>query len=227
MAQNIFEIPVSIDFQAHRCQWQIDDGRGEFVVETEQLPLHFDEVGELIEKPERIKAVSLNPYEVREEFLKASSPDEILRFLRKTGRFTLDTAIKYADFKDWQAQTRLLMVNPPTKWANLISKDFLFMLRSHDSFRIAFIWSDHGYSGCIAVLNTLHAIVATVQLDHLRGAKHKFCKRQDCGLPFEIVSRHRRRYCSQYCAHIESVRRLRARRKRSSKTQRDTHGDKI
>ena len=69
----------------------------------------------------------------------------------------------------------------------------------------------------LAVIETtdaLSAIVTTIELDHLRGAKFGACARTDCPQFFEITSNHKRKYCSQYCAHFASVRRTRARQKR-------------
>lgn len=49
----------------------------------------------------------------------------------------------------------------------------------------------------------------TITADYLHGTKFRICARRDCGLPFEIQSKHKRNYCTQYCAHLESVRRNR------------------
>jgi hypothetical protein len=51
------------------------------------------------------------------------------------------------------------------------------------------------------------AIEATITFDHLRKIKTRICKRADCMKPFPIESRHKRKYCSQYCGHLESMRR--------------------
>lgn len=53
------------------------------------------------------------------------------------------------------------------------------------------------------------AIRMTVTIDLLRRVRFKICARRDCGLPFAISSKHKRRFCSQYCGHLESVRRNR------------------
>ena len=70
---------------------------------------------------------------------------------------------------------------------------------------------------------TRDAIFLSAWLDFARGARFRFCKRPDCPkhrpgtVPFELTSRHRRRYCSQYCAHLESMRRIRARQSSADK----------
>jgi hypothetical protein len=51
------------------------------------------------------------------------------------------------------------------------------------------------------------AIRMTVTTDLLLRLEFKVCARPDCGLPFPVKTKHKRDYCSQYCAHLESVRR--------------------
>lgn len=54
------------------------------------------------------------------------------------------------------------------------------------------------------------AIQTTVLSDFLNGNKYGVCARSDCRRFFPIVTRHTRQYCEQYCAHLESIRRRRA-----------------
>ena len=54
-------------------------------------------------------------------------------------------------------------------------------------------------------------ILTTITIDHLRGTKFRTCARFDCGTIFALESQHKRNYCCQYCAHLESVRRNRRR----------------
>jgi len=53
------------------------------------------------------------------------------------------------------------------------------------------------------------AICIATTVDLLRRVDFKVCARGDCELPFKVVSKHSKQYCSQYCAHLESVRRNR------------------
>jgi hypothetical protein len=53
------------------------------------------------------------------------------------------------------------------------------------------------------------SILATVQFKLVQGAKFRTCARKDCRLPFEVTSHHKRRFCTQYCAHITSLRQRR------------------
>jgi len=65
-------------------------------------------------------------------------------------------------------------------------------------------------SGPAAVITTFafqEALAASVRIDHLLRAKIRRCRRPDCGIPFAAVGPRKRKYCSWYCGHIESVRR--------------------
>ena len=53
------------------------------------------------------------------------------------------------------------------------------------------------------------AIHTTITIDLLRKVKFRRCAREDCLIPFAVESKHRRKYCTQYCGHIESVRKKR------------------
>ena len=54
-----------------------------------------------------------------------------------------------------------------------------------------------------------HLLIVTICADLARGLRFQECKRKDCGFPFPIETAHKRKYCSQYCGHLESVRRQR------------------
>jgi hypothetical protein len=67
----------------------------------------------------------------------------------------------------------------------------------------------------IGVGDTRSALYLTLWLQKVRDAKFRYCKRGDCPVhapgkkPFS-VSRSDQVYCSQYCAHLESLRKKRA-----------------
>jgi len=76
-------------------------------------------------------------------------------------------------------------------------------------YEIAFARHRSGSSAHVSVNLTFPSVLATVQFKLVQGAKFRFCARKDCRLPFEITSRHKRRFCTQYCAHITSLRQRR------------------
>ena len=57
--------------------------------------------------------------------------------------------------------------------------------------------------------NCRDAITNCIAIDLLNKEKFAICARADCRGWFRIKSRHKRMYCCQYCAHLESVRRNR------------------
>jgi hypothetical protein len=52
------------------------------------------------------------------------------------------------------------------------------------------------------------AIRTSIMIDFLRNVKFRICPRLDCGRPF-AAERKGKRYCSQYCAHLVSLRKTR------------------
>jgi hypothetical protein len=76
-------------------------------------------------------------------------------------------------------------------------------------YEIAFNGSRSGTRAHVLVRRTYRSILATVQFKLAQGAKFRICARKDCRLPFEITSRHTRLFCTQYCAHITSLRQRR------------------
>jgi hypothetical protein len=56
------------------------------------------------------------------------------------------------------------------------------------------------------------AIRNTITIDLLKQVRpRRRCARLDCRAPFDVNNRHRRKYCTPACAHLESVRRQRRR----------------
>ena len=56
----------------------------------------------------------------------------------------------------------------------------------------------------------LDAILATVYVDKLRGLELQVCALKECNETFEKQSDHGKLYCSNYHAHLASIRRKRA-----------------
>jgi hypothetical protein len=71
------------------------------------------------------------------------------------------------------------------------------------------------------------AIQNTITLDLLRKVKFKICKRQDCRAPFPIESEHERKFCHQYCGHLESLRKKRREEKKARKRERKNGKEEI
>jgi hypothetical protein len=63
--------------------------------------------------------------------------------------------------------------------------------------------------GVVTITDGMQLLLATIFTDLVRGLKFKYCARRDCPNLFIIESRHKRKYCRQYCGHLESVRKQR------------------
>jgi len=137
-------------------------------------------------------------WEMRDDFLRMS-PDEAgaIGFLNKWGQWTGSYA-RVSDLVRLQKVVRLALISSPARW-----------LTDHRA--SPYLWQrlpDYPHFAVITN-NCETAIRMTVTIDLVRRLKFKICSRRDCALPFPITSKHKRRYCSQYCAHLESVRRTR------------------
>ena len=173
--------------------------------------------------------VYLDAWEVREEFLGLKSEADFLGFLNKVGRFSGGAAGSgywdLNDFRGWQQVFREFLKCSPAMWHNYLLK----LTTVAPGFNVRLIHMEVGVSmkaglhlrlswerrcALIWVLDAVSAILVSIYIDHLRGVKFRFCARRDCRHPFEVTSRHKRKYCQQYCAHLESVRRMRNRQRR-------------
>jgi hypothetical protein len=140
-------------------------------------------------------------WELRDDFLSLKAGSEVaLAFLSKWGRWmpfrnyvdmpeiiALQQAVRHALTSPAELWFRGLYASPPL--VNSRSPEFPYFVILTDA--------------CQAAIRT------TTTMDLLRQLKFKTCARPDCGKPFPVTSRHERNYCTQYCAHLESVRRAR------------------
>jgi len=64
-------------------------------------------------------------------------------------------------------------------------------------------------TGVIPLDDAFRMLLATIFIDVARGIRFKVCARKDCQKPFPLESKHHRKFCCWYCAHITTVRRNR------------------
>ena len=168
----------------------------------------------------------VDPWRMRDEFLRARTLASLAEFLNKYGHFgrgmqpRADVGSEYGRIT-WKPH----IVLPGEIWKHkeavatgLRSGAAKWFERMHfDLFSRPefphFVHSEHDIQD---------SLYATITVDFLRGVKFRACARKDCGFLFKLESRHKRRYCSQYCAHLESVRRNR-RKKRPHAVNRAVH----
>jgi hypothetical protein len=163
----------------------------------------------------------LNPWSVRAEFLALDTPSALTAFLNKTGMFNLPDE-EFRDLVGWQVLIRALMIANPQRWgllAGRLDKRKVKLALREDRADCRFTWTDRKPCARLWTAYTLRAMVVSIQVDHLRGAKFRFCMKPDCGKPYEVTSSHARLYCSQECAHHASVRRNREKHRQERRRQ--------
>lgn len=155
-------------------------------------------------RSEFMKLSLANAWQMRKDFERMAPDHEgALAFLNKWGHWGSGGFTDLIDLKDilrLQSQVReALTPSSADKW-----------FTSHDPSRLDF-WKREAKDRFFAVRTCLckDAICVTVTADLLRGAKFKFCARKDCRASFEVRSKHKKKYCCQYCGHLESVRKNR------------------
>jgi hypothetical protein len=151
---------------------------------------------------------SSDAWEMRDQFLRAKLSQEGARdFLEKWGFWggAIDV-VELAALEELQREVRLALINHDPAW-----------FARKDAFPHAWGRSvTHPYF-VIETNRCETAILMTVTCDLLRRLKFKTCSRPDCRLPFALQTKHKRKFCSQYCAHLESVRRSRRLVKKNQK----------
>ena|SRR5215469_3649823 len=138
-------------------------------------------------------------WQMRDDFLRVeSSVASAITFLEKWGRWSAGRWVALKEILSMQAAVRKALISSPGKWFTM-PFSALGLWRKRPEYPFFMLWTDE----CST------AISMTVTIDLLQRIPFKRCARRDCGHPFAIRSKHKRKYCSQYCGHLESVRRNR------------------
>jgi hypothetical protein len=89
------------------------------------------------------------------------------------------------------------------------SKEAARIAERPDIFSLVFDWEKRAPRPTITTVCFWNAVLLSLQIDLVQGTRFKTCARPDCGIPYPISNRHEHKYCSQYCGHLESLRRKR------------------
>jgi len=169
------------------------------------------------------KTDELDTWTCRDEFFKLKSDADLLGFLNKTGLWFADETIAGLA-KEWHltSQNGVFPIAVTDIWTFRERIRGMLLQRTFSS--SAYLdFANTGFSvpcgdfpvhyetssvasGEIIVTQTLQALLATVFIDVARGIKFKVCARKDCKKPFPLESKHKRKFCSQYCGHLVSQR---------------------
>ena len=148
----------------------------------------------------RKNSEAANAWDMREDFLRMKPDFEAgLLFLNKWGSWK--NWRRYAEFSEMirlQDAVRGALLSPAKWFATLYAFPMMAPARSTK------------YPYYTFLTDTIEmAIRMTTTIDLLQKQKFKMCARPDCGMPFQVDSKHEKFYCKQYCGHLESVRRNR------------------
>lgn len=166
---------------------------------------------------------SVDPWELRRDFLSWPLDDweDFIAAVGGLGRFSRRRVNK-KDFEQLQKLLREALLRPAHKWAALAEAEFRIQNPSFlfsEQANIVFMWSGKTPQAFIRPQYALQAMIATIQIDKLRGAEFRVCARHDCKKPPFRVEARNKIYCSIDCAHLVAVRnsRKRARTERKRK----------
>ncbi len=149
----------------------------------------------------RHKGVPSDAWELRHEFLRLKLEEEAtVSFLNKWGSWNDSRFLTLSGIRKFQAAVRRALISP-TSW---FSESVYFRLL------LSSVKTKPEYPYASLVTGYCEpALSFTVTSDLLNRAEFRICARPDCTTPYKVKSKHARRYCCQYCAHFESIRRNR------------------
>lgn len=179
------------------------------------------------------KATTYDPWEKRAQFFQvpANDTNALLAFLPTVGffdagRFQIrqpsSTVITSADGFRYDAYYQP-SVSEGEVWA--IRRLFENSVASNDhtgkfsDFSARLITVGGEARVVLTTLTFTDALALTLSVDRVLRARVRKCARPDCGVVFTFTGGHKRKYCSWYCGHIESVRSSRERAKETDNGQ--------
>jgi hypothetical protein len=219
MAQ-AFSVEVGFEFWLTPVQWRLEPA-------PNPHPRTGNDSGDLlmpISEQEQQRARQGDAWALRDEFfhLKQGDAKSLLNFFNKwglwhvrTGDFELDLSYAVSVREVWQIQERFrrAVVSPISEWLtdNSVNVSPLAVFEPREKYPYFNLKAN-----CCSL-----AILNTITLDLLRKVKFKICKRKDCRAPYAIESEHERTFCSQYCGHLESLRKNRREKAKARKRERE------
>jgi hypothetical protein len=72
-------------------------------------------------------------------------------------------------------------------------------------------------TGVLSTASLWELLLVTTFADIVRGFHFQQCERPDCEVTFPVETDHKRKYCCQYCGHLESMRKQRREEKKHAK----------
>lgn len=164
------------------------------------------------------KAERIDAWKLRDEFLRMKrSNRDLARFLNRWGVWS--SATQYSSEGPVFIPADSIWLDQDAFKRALCSDAIASLSRSRlDGFEV----KDKFPHFVRRVSTCRDAIDATIMFDFVQGSKFRLCALKDCRLPFKLESSHKRQFCSQYHAHLASLRRC---RKLIAKSKSPTAGD--
>jgi len=190
------------------------------------LEVRVSEQGELLAR----KPTFFDPWEKRNEFFRLERGDVngLLQFLPTVGIFERAGHTDTSDF----VQNAVLVpsergLNRQIVFAEQITATHIWKTRrslldslEHKTeigdvadFNVRLVGVKKQPRAVVTTTTFLDAVLLSLATDRILDLKVQKCARPDCGISFTVKSGHEKKYCERYCAHIESVRRDRERKK--------------
>jgi hypothetical protein len=202
------QMAVLFPFEVRKVRWKIvDSPNGRQPVQQKTLAKEdLFGLGEPID-----------PWQVRKEFLELRTEAGLLKFLNQYGKWDdSDVPETVEEFWHLQAAFAELQNYPPQvrRIAQELGWKRKFTCSLHWQSSSAKSQARQGRAQKAVALwrvdcrTIMDALIASIQIDLVRGVKDRECKRSDCRLRF-VPKTSRQRYCTQYCSHLVSVRRNR------------------
>ena len=146
----------------------------------------------------RKRSLPDDAWQLRDEFLSLKGDAKnTISFLNRWGRWVpLRNYVGTSEITDLQVAVRAALTEAPDKWFSTVG--FPTMVNSRSAQFPYFTMLTDACEVAIRMATTI---------DLLQQIEFRTCARPDCAKPFPVKSKRKRDYCTQYCAHLESVRR--------------------
>jgi hypothetical protein len=230
-------LPLYIRSLAIPTEWHLGRPRVEqsdldLLGELLQLPSRDPENDLLVPRQIRGEAADFDPWEKRIDFfrLKRGDTKALLEFLRSVGLFEPAPEVTDGVEKDSLEEAFCKGrdgLSYGVRYLPELSAKYIWDTRDlfvrtlkangdagkHSDFQVRLLRKNGKPQVVFTTTTFLDAILLTLSIDRIEGAKVRKCARPDCGVPFSITGGHKRKYCAWYCGHIESVRKQRRKTK--------------
>jgi hypothetical protein len=203
MSQILVTIPVSVRVRKKPVTWTLGDWYGRSTVNG----FHDQEL--------KTTNDFLDGWAIRDRFLSLyRTESDLLKFLHWVGAFLpVPLQAEYEISAIWKCQDffRNVLLDKDVNWRAAWGGQFRSFARfatlEEGCPSMQFVLGSRKPMAVLEPLCGLYAIKATLDLDLLRGAEFRWCVRPDCPTKiFRVTSRHKRKYCSYRCAHLQSIR---------------------